>query len=72
MPLEKRKLLLSNVEAIGRKRDIFHIYNNIQDGNLHLDYYLKGVEHKYTFAEAEGHGKWFKWLFQNEDCKESV
>jgi hypothetical protein len=66
MPLETRKLLLSIVESIGKDRDVFHIYNNIQDRDLHLDFYLNGVEHKQTIAETEGHGKWFKWLLQNE------
>lgn len=62
MPLETQKLLLNDVESIGLKRDVFHIYNNIQDRNLHLDYYLNGVEHKQTIAETDGHGRWFKWL----------
>jgi len=66
MPLETRNLLLSTVESIGKSRDVFHIYNNIQDKNLHLDYYVVGIEHKQPIAETEGHGKWFKWLSQND------
>jgi hypothetical protein len=66
MPLEIKKSLLSNIESIGLERDVFHIYNNIQDRNLHLDYYLNGVEHKQTIAETDGHGRWFKWLLQSE------
>ncbi|MED1906441.1 DUF2332 domain-containing protein [Cytobacillus firmus] len=42
-------------------RDIFHIYNNIQDRNLHLDYYLSSKEFKKAVGQTEGHGKWFTW-----------
>ncbi|HWK21449.1 DUF2332 domain-containing protein [Bacillus sp. J37] len=66
MPLEIKELLLNNIESIGLERDVFHIYNNIQDRNLHLDYFLNGVEHKQTIAETDGHGRWFKWLLQSE------
>ena len=50
---------------IGINRDVFHIYNNIQDKYLHLDHYLNGVEVKQTIAETDGHGRWFKWLLEN-------
>lgn len=70
MPLEKRNLLLSTVESLGKNRDVFHIYNNILDKNLHLDYYLNNEEHKLTVAETEGHGKWFKWLLQDDLFKQ--
>ncbi|PWW26866.1 hypothetical protein DFO73_10929 [Cytobacillus oceanisediminis] len=62
MPLEMKKHLLQTVEAIGEKRDVFHIYNNIQDRYLHLDYYLDGIESQNTIAEIDGHGRWFKWF----------
>lgn len=62
MPLEKKKQLLQTVEEVGKNRDVFHIYNNIQDRYLHLDYYLDGIESKNTIAETEGHGKWFEWF----------
>lgn len=67
MPQETKEQLLSIVKSIGQERDVFHIYNNIQDRNLHLDYYLNGVEHQQTIAETEGHGKWFKWLLQETE-----
>ena len=66
MSKETRKSLLNIVESIGKYRDVFHIYNNIQDKYLHLDYYLNGVEYKQTIAETDGHGRWFKWLLKNE------
>ncbi|MBG9544321.1 hypothetical protein ABE29_16460 [Cytobacillus firmus] len=61
MPAEVKKDLLAKIKASGRMRDIFHIYNNIQDRNLHLDYYLGSKEFKKPVGQTEGHGKWFTW-----------
>ena len=66
MPIEVKKQLLHNIEAIGKKREVFHIYNNIQDRNLHLDYYMNGILSENTIAETDGHGRWFKWLLNNQ------
>ncbi|WHZ05692.1 DUF2332 domain-containing protein [Neobacillus sp. YX16] len=66
IPLEMKKQLLQIVEAIGRNRDVFHIYNNIQDRYLHLDYYLDGIESKSTIAETDGHGRWFEWFMKSQ------
>ena len=65
MPVEMRKLLLQTVDTIGKKRDVFHIYNNIQDRNLHLDYYVDGILSQHTIAETDGHGRWFRWLIKD-------
>ncbi|MEH7884348.1 DUF2332 domain-containing protein [Bacillus sp. JJ1609] len=62
MPIETKERLLLNIKNIGEKRDIFHLYNNIQDRDLHLDYYLNGKESLNKIAETEGHGRWFTWL----------
>jgi hypothetical protein len=66
IPLEMKKHLLQTVETIGKKRDVFHIYNNVQDRFLHLDYYLDGIESQNTIAETDGHGKWFEWFLKSE------
>lgn len=66
IPIEKNKQLLQTVETIGKERDVFHIYNNIQDRYLHLDYYLDGMESHNTIAETDGHGRWFEWLLKSE------
>ncbi len=66
IPLEMKKHLLKIIETIGKKRDVFHIYNNIQDRCLHLDYYLDGIESQNTIAETDGHGRWFKWFLKSE------
>lgn len=62
MPLEGKQLLLQTVDAIGAQRDVFHLYNNIQDRFLHLDSYFGGKKSENTIAETDGHGRWFQWL----------
>lgn len=66
IPDENKKQLMKTVESIGIKRDIFHIYNNMQDRYLHLDYYLNQIESHNTIAETDGHGRWFSWLLENK------
>ncbi|MBP1969136.1 hypothetical protein J2Z83_001239 [Virgibacillus natechei] len=53
--------LLQHIKNSGKERDIFHLYNNIQDGDLHLDYYIDGYEHTSTVGETDSHGRWFSW-----------
>jgi hypothetical protein len=62
IPLEGKHELLELIRNIGQKRDVFHLYNNMWDSALHLDYYLDGEEFKETLAETEGHGRWFQWM----------
>ncbi|MBG9545066.1 hypothetical protein ABE29_20565 [Cytobacillus firmus] len=64
--LEMKKRLLKTVETIGKERDVFHIYNNVQDRFLHLDYYLNHIESQNTIAATDGHGRWFEWFLKNE------
>lgn len=52
--------LLRQVERIGQSRDVFHIYNNVQDRYLHVDLYLDGQLTALTYAETEGHGRQFQ------------
>ncbi|SFM34671.1 hypothetical protein SAMN04487943_11456 [Gracilibacillus orientalis] len=61
MPSEVKKRLLEQVKSIGTDREIFHIYNNMQDKDLHLDYYINGKECTKKIAKTEGHGRWFSW-----------
>ncbi|MEK0221616.1 DUF2332 domain-containing protein [Bacillus proteolyticus] len=49
------------IKKIGAKRDVFHLYNNMWDRDLHVDYYIHGNEYCETIGETEGHGKWFSW-----------
>lgn len=61
LSVEQKNQLLQNVESIGKGRDVFHIYNNIQDKYLHLDYYMEGMFRQNIVAETDGHGSWFEW-----------
>ncbi|MEI2354927.1 DUF2332 domain-containing protein [Mesobacillus zeae] len=61
MSLKSKIGLLETVSEIGKERDIFHIYNNIQDRNLHLDSYISGKEVARTIGKTDGHGRWFTW-----------
>ncbi len=61
MPSEVKTRLLEQISQIGSEREIFHLYNNIQDRDLHLDYYLDGKEYKNIVGKTEGHGRWFTW-----------
>ncbi|WP_067730822.1 DUF2332 domain-containing protein [Oceanobacillus damuensis] len=61
MTKEVKEELLEEINKIGRNRNVFHIYNNIWDGKLHLDYYMDGTFHENTIGETDGHGRWFEW-----------
>jgi len=66
LTVDVKQKLLQMIKEIGKKRDVFHLYNNIQDKYLHLDYYLDGNESNNTIAVTDGHGRWFKWLWENQ------
>lgn len=59
---ETKQELLKHVQQIGRNRDVFHLYNNIWDRYLHLDYVIDGHSYSEILAETDGHGEWFKWM----------
>ncbi|WP_420488330.1 DUF2332 domain-containing protein [Gottfriedia acidiceleris] len=61
IPVDGKQSLLKTIEVISENRDVFHLYNNIWDRMLHLDYYIDGVKHEEVIGETEGHGKWFEW-----------
>ncbi|MFC4560071.1 DUF2332 domain-containing protein [Virgibacillus kekensis] len=53
--------LLRSIKDISGEREIFHLYNNIQDTDLHLDYFINSKEYKNKAGETDGHGRWFTW-----------
>jgi hypothetical protein len=61
IPQDDKYELIDRLHKLGEVRDVFHLYNNMWDLHLHLDYYLGGEEHKETIAETDGHGRWFQW-----------
>lgn len=66
IPLEGKKNLLATMNSIGQTRDVFHVYNNIWDSQLHLDSYINGEFRSAVLAETEGHGGWFNWLYDGK------
>lgn len=61
IPERLKHELLATIKTIGQKRDVFHLYNNMWDRKLHLDYYLDGKVYTNTVGETDGHGRWFEW-----------
>lgn len=59
--VEGKKMLIQHMQSFGKEREIFHLYNNMWDRDLHLDYFIDGKEYNDTLAEMDGHGRWFKW-----------
>ncbi|WP_064093422.1 DUF2332 domain-containing protein [Rossellomorea aquimaris] len=61
IPEESKQELMRKIKELGLKRNVCHLYNNMWDRKLHLDFYLDGEEYQHTVGETEGHGKWFEW-----------
>ncbi len=61
MPNEVKQKLMDTINEIGRRRDVFHLYNNMSDGKLHLDYFIDGTRNQHTIGKTDGHGRWFEW-----------
>lgn len=53
--------LLETIKRIGKKRPIFHLYNNMWDRELHLDWIINEVEQSHIAGQTDGHGRWFSW-----------
>jgi hypothetical protein len=56
-----KQRLMDNIKSIGEQRDVFHLYNNVWDAQLHLDYFMNGKEFNEIIGMTEGHGRWFDW-----------
>lgn len=61
MPEKVKSELMETINDIGSYRDIFHIYNNIDDRKLHMDSIIDGKFTKLTIGDTDGHGRWFDW-----------
>jgi hypothetical protein len=59
IPHEAKIKLSEHIQNLGEERDVFHLYNNMWDLDLHLDYYVDGIGHRETLAETDGQGRWF-------------
>ncbi len=62
IPHEAKITLNKHIQDLGKEREVFHLYNNMWDLDLHLDGYIGGKEHKETLAKTDGHGRWFQLL----------
>ncbi|PKR76768.1 DUF2332 domain-containing protein [Halalkalibacillus sediminis] len=65
IPDEGKAQLVQTIDYIGEKRDIFHLYNNMYDAELHLDYIVGGDKTTETIGQTNGHGRWFEWRVTN-------
>ncbi len=61
LPDDTKQALEDTLAAIGEQRELFHIYNNMHDTQLHLDHYENGTLHPQTIGSTDGHGRWFEW-----------
>ncbi|WP_456275244.1 DUF2332 domain-containing protein [Bacillus sp. AK128] len=59
--VESKHKLLQTIKEIGSSREVFHLYNNIWDQRLHLDYIVDQIEYENIIGNTEGHGRWFTW-----------
>ncbi|OPA77415.1 hypothetical protein BVG16_13220 [Paenibacillus selenitireducens] len=61
IPYADKMKLLAYIQQLGLQRDVFHLYNNMWDLDLHLDYFLNGEAFHETLAAVDGHARWFEW-----------
>ena len=61
-PLELKEALLTMVNQLSRHVPIYHVYNNMDDPNLHVDLVnLNETQNLKEFINTDGHGKYFYW-----------
>lgn len=61
MSIKEKEYLVKTIENIGKNRNLYHLYNNINDKLLHLDSYKSGEKYPKIVGQTDGHGKWFEW-----------
>ncbi|KSU62780.1 hypothetical protein AS034_11805 [[Bacillus] enclensis] len=66
IPESAKRVLHDKIKEIGRHRNIFHLYNNMWDRQLHLDCYINGKEDCHLIGDTDGHGRWFEWNLLQE------
>lgn len=58
---KQKQQLLTNVQKIGNHRNIYHLYNNMWDGDLHIDAMINGKFKQNVVGKINNHGSWFTW-----------
>ncbi|MFJ8526815.1 DUF2332 domain-containing protein [Bacillus sp. NPDC094106] len=66
IPENIKHKLVDQIKEIGARQDIFHLYNNMWDRDLHLDYFIHGKEYCETVGETDGHARWFSWRLEDK------
>lgn len=66
IPENVKHKLVEQIKEIGTTRDVFHLYNNMWDRDLHLDYFINGKEYNETVGETDGHARWFSWKLEDK------
>ena len=66
IPENVKHKLVNQIQEIGAKRDVFHLYNNMWDRDLHLDYFINRKEYRETVGETDGHARWFSWRLEDK------
>ncbi|WP_053219291.1 DUF2332 domain-containing protein [Virgibacillus senegalensis] len=62
IPEKEKQILVEGINRLGKQREVFHLYNNMQDRLLHLDRMTEGKSYRRTIGRTDGHGRWFEWL----------
>ncbi|MBK3494231.1 DUF2332 domain-containing protein [Viridibacillus sp. YIM B01967] len=61
IPHVQKELLVKTLHTISQGREIYHVYNNLFDTNLHRDYFFKNTFDEQVFERPDGHARWFTW-----------
>lgn len=61
-PLQIKEDLLAMLDRLSYIQTIYHVYNNMNDCDLHVDFIDQGVtESVKTLKNIDGHGNFFSW-----------
>ncbi len=69
MPDDVKYDLINKVTDLAQTRDLYHIYNNMWDRDLHLDSYINGKLQSQVAAKTDGHARWFEWELEQNFLK---
>lgn len=61
IPLEQKERLVQKLQTISQNKEVYHIYNNLFDADLHRDYFYKEIYEEQVFERPDGHARWFTW-----------
>lgn len=61
-PLQIKEDLLATLERLSYIQTIYHVYNNMYDCDLHVDFIDQGVTESFKILKnTDGHGNFFSW-----------